>query len=594
MPKALSVEAAQRLLDEKPGSPRLVRDAAMFELLYSSGLRLGELVALDVDDGRLDLGQGEVTVTGKGSKTRTVPVGAKAREALRPGSQARAQLAAPGEKALFVGARGRRIAPAVVSARLRRLGARGAASGERVHPHMLRHSFATHVLQSSQDLRAVQEMLGHASISTTQVYTHLDFQALAKVYDAAHPRARKKARNEHAHPQEGAREVAASGAIPGSSRARSRSVDGKPGAATRSRCRDASGQVAGARGVQPEVADPRARVDLRCRTRKSTPPSSARRIERALALREALPARAATPTRCAWSTANPTACPAWSSTATPTCWWRSSSPRASSAGATRSSTRCRSSPRLRGDLRALRRRGAQARRRCAARVGFARGNRNASRCPIIEYGLNFRVDVEQGQKTGFFLDQRENRQRVRALAAGREVLDGFCYTGGFSIAALAGGAKRDHRDRELRARARGGAREPGGEPARRREGASSSQADVFAQLRTLRDRAAQFELVVLDPPKFAPTAAQVKNAARAYKDINLLAFKLLAPGGLLATFSCSGGVSAELFQSIVAGAALDAGADAKIIERFGAAADHPVALEFPEGEYLKGLLVVKS
>jgi 23S rRNA (cytosine1962-C5)-methyltransferase len=120
------------------------------------------------------------------------------------------------------------------------------------------------------------------------------------------------------------------------------------------------------------------------------------------------------------------------------------------------------------------------------------------------------------------------------------------------------------------------------------------QADVFSQLRTLRDRAARFQMVILDPPKFAPTAAQAHNAARAYKDINLLAFKLLAPGGLLATFSCSGGVSPELFQSIIAGAALDAGVDAKIIERFGAAADHPVALEFPEGEYLKGFLVVRS
>jgi 23S rRNA (cytosine1962-C5)-methyltransferase len=120
------------------------------------------------------------------------------------------------------------------------------------------------------------------------------------------------------------------------------------------------------------------------------------------------------------------------------------------------------------------------------------------------------------------------------------------------------------------------------------------QADVFAHLRTLRDRGAKFGLVVLDPPKFAPTAAQAKNAARAYKDINLLAFKLLAPGGLLATYSCSGGVSAELFQSIVAGAALDAGVGAKIIERFHAAADHPVALEFPEGDYLKGLLLLRE
>jgi integrase/recombinase XerC len=191
LPKALSVEAAQRLLEAGPQSAPLVRDAAMFELLYSSGLRLAELIALNVDDGRLDLAQGEVTVTGKGSKTRTVPVGAKARTALAAWLNTRARLAAPGERALFVGGRGRRIAGTVVNARLRAW-AQSRGLNQRVHPHMLRHSFATHVLQSSQDLRAVQELLGHASISTTQVYTHLDFQALAKVYDAAHPRARKK------------------------------------------------------------------------------------------------------------------------------------------------------------------------------------------------------------------------------------------------------------------------------------------------------------------------------------------------------------------------------------------------------------------
>ncbi|HTQ76838.1 MAG TPA: tyrosine recombinase XerC [Burkholderiales bacterium] len=192
LPKALSVEQVQQLLEgEAPASPAAACDRAMFELLYSSGLRLAELVALDAGDGRLDLRQGEVTVTGKGSKTRTVPVGARAREALRDWLGRRGQLAAPGEKALFVGARGRRIAHGAVQRRLRSW-ARRRGLGAPVHPHVLRHSFASHVLQSSQDLRAVQEMLGHASISTTQVYTHLDFQALAKVYDAAHPRARRK------------------------------------------------------------------------------------------------------------------------------------------------------------------------------------------------------------------------------------------------------------------------------------------------------------------------------------------------------------------------------------------------------------------
>jgi integrase/recombinase XerC len=192
LPKALSVEQANQLLAvQGEDSVALARDRAMFELLYSSGLRLGELVSLDVGDGRLDLSEGEVTVTGKGSKTRTVPVGARAREALRAWLAVRKQLAAPEERALFVGARGARIGPALVGKRLQAWAARSGL-GQHVHPHMLRHSFASHVLQSSQDLRAVQELLGHASISTTQVYTHLDFQALAKVYDAAHPRARKK------------------------------------------------------------------------------------------------------------------------------------------------------------------------------------------------------------------------------------------------------------------------------------------------------------------------------------------------------------------------------------------------------------------
>jgi len=192
LPQALSVEQVQRLLEAGASeSPQAARDRAMFELLYSSGLRLAELVALDADDGRLDLKEGEVTVTGKGAKTRTVPVGARAKEALGAWLGVRAQLAAPGEEALFVGARGRRIAPGVVERALRHLAARQGVPG-RLHPHMLRHSFASHVLQSSQDLRAVQELLGHASIATTQIYTHLDYQALARVYDAAHPRAKKK------------------------------------------------------------------------------------------------------------------------------------------------------------------------------------------------------------------------------------------------------------------------------------------------------------------------------------------------------------------------------------------------------------------
>ena len=192
LPKALSVEQAQRLLGADPGELAVrLRDQAMFELMYSSGLRLAELVSLDAGDGALDLRESQVTVTGKGGKTRTVPVGATARTALQHWLAARARMARPQEAALFVGARGRRISPSLVNLRLKAL-ARSQGLDVAIHPHMLRHSFATHLLQSSQDLRAVQEMLGHSSISSTQVYTHLDFQALAKVYDAAHPRARKK------------------------------------------------------------------------------------------------------------------------------------------------------------------------------------------------------------------------------------------------------------------------------------------------------------------------------------------------------------------------------------------------------------------
>jgi len=182
---------------------------------------------------------------------------------------------------------------------------------------------------------------------------------------------------------------------------------------------------------------------------------------------------------------------------------------------------------------------------------------------------------------------------VRALAAGRDVLDAFCYTGGFTLAALAGGAASVTAV-DSSAPALEVARENIGanpfDPAR----VQFEQTDVFAFQRTLRDRGRRFGLIVLDPPKFAPTAAQAGKAARAYKDINMLALRLLEPGGLLATFSCSGGVPADLFQSIVAGAAVDAGVEAQVIERFGAAADHPVALNFPEGSYLKGLLVRRA
>ena len=190
LPKVLSPDEANRLLDAVGDSVLDVRDQAMFELFYSSGLRLAELAALDVAC-LYELAEGDIRVFGKRGKERHVPVGSKACAAIGAWMQRRVEIAKPGEEALFVGQRGARIHPRVIEERLKQ---RAQANGLpiAVHPHMLRHSFASHVLQSSGDLRAVQEMLGHASIASTQVYTHLDFQHLAKVYDSAHPRAKRK------------------------------------------------------------------------------------------------------------------------------------------------------------------------------------------------------------------------------------------------------------------------------------------------------------------------------------------------------------------------------------------------------------------
>jgi len=189
LPNVLSPDDAVRLVGGTEDEPLAIRDRALFELAYSSGLRLSELASLDVD--RIDLTTGEVRVWGKGAKERIVPVGAAAREAIAAWLVVREAMPRTDARALFVGRRGDRINGRAIQRRLA-LWAIKRGLPQHVHPHMLRHSFASHVLQSSGDLRAVQEMLGHASIASTQVYTHLDFQALAKVYDQAHPRARKK------------------------------------------------------------------------------------------------------------------------------------------------------------------------------------------------------------------------------------------------------------------------------------------------------------------------------------------------------------------------------------------------------------------
>jgi 23S rRNA (cytosine1962-C5)-methyltransferase len=221
--------------------------------------------------------------------------------------------------------------------------------------------------------------------------------------------------------------------------------------------------------------------------------------------------------------------------------------------------------------------------------GSLRGEPPPAEIEVRMGATHWLVDVANGQKTGAYLDQQRNRARVAELAAGAEMLDAFAYTGGFAITALVGGASAatlvESSAEALRTA--------------EREAAANGVADrcrlvaasVFDELRVLRDDHRRYDLVVLDPPKFVHSAEQVSAGSRGYKDVNMLGFELVRPGGLLATFSCSGHVDAALFQKIVAGAALDARRDAQILERLSQPPDHPIAIEFPEAEYLKGLIL---
>jgi 23S rRNA (cytosine1962-C5)-methyltransferase len=208
---------------------------------------------------------------------------------------------------------------------------------------------------------------------------------------------------------------------------------------------------------------------------------------------------------------------------------------------------------------------------------------------ILENGYRFLVDIVHGQKTGFYLDQRDNRSALARYAAGREMLNAFAYSGSFSVYAASSGAGpivNLDASAEALDLARRNTALNGGD----RDGDEYVRGDVFEVLRGYRDRGRAFDLIVLDPPKFAPTRKHVDRASRAYKDINLLAIKLLRPGGILFTFSCSGGIDALTFQKIVFGAALDARRDVQVVERMAQGSDHPVLLSFPESAYLKGLV----
>jgi len=227
--------------------------------------------------------------------------------------------------------------------------------------------------------------------------------------------------------------------------------------------------------------------------------------------------------------------------------------------------------------------------------GWLRGD-GATELVLREHDWQLRLDIATGHKTGFYLDQRDSRKKF-ALYSRRlnfqRVLNCYCYTGGFTVAALSGGAAHvtsiDSSGPAIE-RAAANVALNGFDAAR----ADFIDADVNASLRNFIEQARSFDAIVLDPPKLAPTAAHVERAARAYKDINRLAFKLLEPGGVLFTYSCSGGINADLFHKIVASAGIDAGVDGYISERMGGAPDHPMTVNFPEGEYLKGLVVVKA
>jgi 23S rRNA (cytosine1962-C5)-methyltransferase len=227
--------------------------------------------------------------------------------------------------------------------------------------------------------------------------------------------------------------------------------------------------------------------------------------------------------------------------------------------------------------------------------GWLRGD-GATDLVLQEHGWKLALNIDEGHKTGFYLDQRDSRRKFfdycQRLGLG-QVLNCYCYTGGFTVAALAGGAGHvTSIDSSAPAieKAASNVALNGFDTSR----ATFMDADVNASLRQYLDQGRSFDAIVLDPPKFAPTVTHAERAARAYKDINRLALKLLAPGGVLFTYSCSGGISADLFHKIVAGAAADAGVDGYITERMGGAPDHPMTLTFPEGEYLKGLVVVRK
>lgn len=226
----------------------------------------------------------------------------------------------------------------------------------------------------------------------------------------------------------------------------------------------------------------------------------------------------------------------------------------------------------------------------ASASGLLAGEEPPEQIEVKEHGYRFVVDVRGGQKTGFYTDQRPNRVRVAAYASGREVLNAFAYTGAFGVYALGAGARRViNVDANLEALELGekNLKRNGFDPERQVE---SICGDVFTVLRDWRDQARRYDLIILDPPKFASSRRNLDAALRGYKDINLLAFQLLRPGGVLATFSCSGLVNAELFQKVIFGAAVDAGRQAQVLEWLRQGPDHPVALTFPEGAYLKGLI----
>ena len=588
LPDALTPDEAQRLVEAPGESAFAVRDRAMLELFYSSGLRLMEFAGIDWN--AIDMADGTARVHGKGAKTRVVPVGRHALTALRAWREARRAFPPRDQSAVFVNRLGRRLSTRTIQARVKAAGVKQGIGGM-----CIRTCCATPSPRMCCNRAAIcapcRRCSGTPALRRRRSIRTSTFSTLPK---RTMPRTRARSENRSDRP------VKALVLKPGREKSLLRrhpwvfsgaieQARGDPASGDTVAILDHRGELL-AHGAYSPQSQIRARVWSFDRDATIDAAFMHAAVKRAIEYRYDIAAPEADGVRLVHGESD--GLPGlivdrYADTAVMQC---------SSAGADRwrgvvadalvshgSCTRVFERSDL--EVRAL--------EGLEERVGVVRGDEPPASISIREGDARYLVDVRHGQKTGFFLDQRENRAKVRQAAGGRDVLDVFCYTGGFTVAAQLGGA-RSVAALDSSAAALQQARENMRASRLDDRNADWIEGDAFATLRRLHGQGRRFDLIVLDPPKFAPTEKHVARAARAYKDVNLWALRLLRPNGLLYTFSCSGSVREELFQSIVAGAAVDAGVSCRIAARLGAAADHPVALDFPEGAYLKGFVLAAA